>query len=111
MTLKYYLGNFYWGLIVFAIAAYLLHDEPQTTTVKALMALALFSGLLFPFAKKGMESVALKYSKREAWPRGLHADTAAGTGLYAMYYMVVFAVAIPVGIVYLISLMFSKKAT
>ncbi|MGQ5716846.1 colicin E1 family microcin immunity protein [Enterobacter cloacae] len=111
MTLKYYLGNFYWGLVLFGIIAFVWHDEPQTTTMKTFLGLALLSGLIFPFAKRAIERIALKYSTTEQWTTGFYTETPMKNGLYAVYFMLIFVAAIPVGVIYLLYLAVSKKAT
>ncbi|AEN65112.1 Colicin E1 (microcin) immunity protein [Enterobacter soli] len=111
MTLKYYLGNLCWGLVVFGIIAFGWHDELQTTTMKIFMVLAMLSGLIFPFAKKAIERIALKYSTREQWTTGFYTETPMKNGLYAFYFMLIFVVAIPVGVIYLLYLAISKKCT
>lgn len=111
MTLKYYLGNLCLGLVVFGIIAFGWHDEPQTTAMRTLMGLGLLSGLIFPFAKKTIERIALKYSTREQWTTGFYTETPMKSGLYAVYFLLIFVVAIPVGAIYLLYLTVSKKAT
>ncbi|HIC2035988.1 colicin E1 family microcin immunity protein [Enterobacter soli] len=111
MTLKYYLGNLCLGLVVFGIIAFGWHDEPQTTAMRTLMGLGLLSGLIFPFAKKAIERIALKYSTREQWTTGFYTETPMKNGLYAVYFLLIFVVAIPVGAIYLLYLAVSRKAT
>ncbi|WP_431224244.1 colicin E1 family microcin immunity protein [Serratia sp. L9] len=53
------------------------------------------SAVLFPFAKCLIETLALKYTTREFWSRGLFVETAAKNGLYALYHMACFVVSIP----------------
>lgn len=111
MTLKYYLGNLCLGLVMFGIIAFGWHDEPQTTTMRTLMGLGLLSGLIFPFANKAIERIALKYSTRGQWTTGFYTETPMKNGLYAFYFMLIFVVSIPIGVIYLLYLAVSKKAT
>ena len=111
MTLKYWLKSSLYGGLCFAITIYLLLERPQTALVQQLMVLALFSFLLFPFAKSAVERVVLRYTTREDWMTGMFIETPMKSGLYAMYYLALFAVSIPLGLIYLIFLALTKKAT
>ncbi|WP_312315305.1 colicin E1 family microcin immunity protein [Atlantibacter sp.] len=111
MDIKYYVRNSIYGLIVFGIGVFILRNDTDVPVVRLLIALGFVSCLFFPFAKKAIETVALKYSTIEDWTTGAYIETPMKSGLYAMYYMVIFAVTIPIAIIYLIYLAATKKAT
>lgn len=111
MTQKYYLSNVHWGLIIFGIATYLLREDAHEVMIKFLIGIFFLSALLFPFAKKGVETFALKYTTHKSWTTGFYTETPAKNGIYAMFYMVIYAVTIPVAVIYLLYLASTKKAT
>lgn len=110
MNLKYYLHNFLPGLIIFGITVYILRDKPRTGLIQNLFVLATGCGLMFPFAKRCIEHIVLRYTRPEQWTTGLWGETSAKSGIYAMYYMLIFAIAIPLGTGYVIYMTLSKKA-
>lgn len=111
MTKKYYLSNVHWGLIIFGIAVFLMREDFYDPRIKLLVVLSFVSALFFPFAKKAIETIALKYSTRESWTTGMYTETPMKNGLYAMFYMLIFIVTIPVAGFYLLYLASGKKAT
>jgi len=111
MTLKDYLRHFIWGAVLFGIIVYTLWDKPRTETIEGLYLLAACCMLLFPFAKQCIEQIALRYTRTEDWTSGIWIETPAKNGIYAMYYMLLFTIAIPLGAGYVIYLAVSKKTT
>lgn len=109
MTLKYYLHSFLPGLIVFGVTIFILRDRPQTGLIQSLYLLAVCCALIFPFAKRCIERIALRFTRPEYWTTGMWAETSGKSGIYAMYYMLIFAIAIPLGTGYVIYLAISKQ--
>lgn len=110
MDIKYYLRNVIYGLMIFGVGSYIIRNDTGEPVVRLLIGLSYVSSVFFPFAKKAIETVALKYSTIEDWTTGTYIETPMKSGLYAMYYMAIFAVTIPVAIIYLIYLVSTKKA-
>jgi uncharacterized membrane protein len=106
---KYYLKNIHWGLIIFGIAVYLTRDDFNEAKTKIFLVISFFNCLLFPFAKRTTEMLALKYSTRESWSTGFYTETSMKNGVYAIYYMAVFIAAIPASVAYLLYLLTRKK--
>jgi hypothetical protein len=46
-------------------------------------------------AKQCIEQIALRYTRTEDWTTGIWMETPAKNGIYAMYYMLLFTIAIP----------------
>jgi hypothetical protein len=111
MTLKDYLNSFIPGFIMFGVMLYTLWDKPLTTLIQILYLLAVFCLLMFPFAKQCIERIALRYTRPEDWTTGVWVETPAKNGIYAMYYMLLFAIAIPLGAGYLIYLAINRKTS
>lgn len=71
----YYFRNIHWGLIIYFIAVYLMREDLDQPDVKVLLVILLINSLLFPFAKKAIEKLALKFSTRESWMTGFYTET------------------------------------
>jgi len=110
MTQKYYLSNIHWGVIIFGICVLLMREDLNEPLVKLILWLSFFSGVLFPFAKKATEKVALRYSSSEDWTSGSFIETPMKNGLYAMFYLLIFIVTIPLSIIYGLYCLSNKKA-
>lgn len=106
----YYFRNIHWGLIIYLIAVYLMREDFDEPNGKVLLISLLINCLLFPFAKKAIEEVALKFSTRESWMTGVYVETPMKNGIYAIYYMAVFIAAFPVSVAYLLYSLTRKKA-
>ncbi|ELY5941296.1 hypothetical protein SNN83_004470 [Cronobacter malonaticus] len=105
----YYFRNIHWGLIIYFIALYLMREDLDQPDVKMLLSILLINSLLFPFAKKAIEKLALKFSTRESWMTGFYTETPMKNGIYAIYYMVIFIVVIPVSVACLLYSLTRKK--
>lgn len=109
MTLKYYLHSLLPGFIMFGITLYTLWGEPRTALSQILYLLAALCMLMFPFAKRCIEQVALRYTRTKDWTTGMWGENSAKSGIYAIYYMLIFAIAIPQGAGYMVCLAIRKK--
>ena len=107
---KYYLRNIHCGLIIYGIADNLMREDFNEQIVKIIMVNFFFNCMLFPFAKKTIETLALKYSTRESWETGFYTETSMKNSVYAIYYMAIFIAAIPVYVACLLYLFTRKKA-
>ena len=71
MTLKYYLHSLLPVFIMFGITLYTLWGEPRTALSQILCLLAALCLLMFPFAKRCIEQVALRYTRTKDWTTGM----------------------------------------
>ncbi|WP_425270682.1 colicin E1 family microcin immunity protein [Pantoea wallisii] len=71
--------------------------------------ISIFNTFLYPFSKEMVETIALKYTTREYWHRGIWYDTPAKNPVYATYYIFCYLIAIPASAVYFLMTVFSKK--
>ncbi|WP_222618805.1 colicin E1 immunity protein [Serratia sp. JUb9] len=107
MGKKYYFKNLLNGLttaIMLIIAMYFYPSFPMSYAVPVLLSCA----LLMPFSKKMIEDIALRYTSEEFWNTGIFKDDIGKNGLYAMFYLLCFILAIPLGLIYIL-VSFSKK--
>lgn len=111
MTWSYYFKNIGWAIFFLALVIYDCNKNPENNKMQLLLAVSIPSSLLYPFCKIGVETLALKFTKKEFWHRGLFKDTSGKSGLYALYYLFCFIFAIPIGISFIIYLLAFKKVT
>ncbi|CAI1546938.1 Colicin E1 (microcin) immunity protein [Serratia quinivorans] len=102
MTKAFYLKYLVYGSLWGCLAAYIYYSGFNHGHSIGMYLMFGLSAVLFPLAKCLIETLALKYTTREFWTRGLLVETPAKNGLYAMYHMVCFIFSIPLGIVYLL---------
>lgn len=98
MTKNYYLKNLFWGLLFFCMFLYSWYPDKEKMIIATLFSLP--SSLLYPYAKKLIENIALRYTTREFWSKGLFIETPAKSGAYAIFYMFCFIFALPLGGIY-----------
>lgn len=67
------------------------------------------SSLMFPFAKKMVESFFLLFTTRKFWTTGFFANDVGKYGLYALYYAAIQIAAIPLGILYFVMRFIVKR--
>jgi len=106
MNKKYYLKNLPWGIFFLTIYIFsswgrLHHGYPE-------LVLFILSAILFPFSKWIIGSLALKFTSKSFWYKGIFRETAGKNGLYALYYLFCFILSIPLGIISLIYLLLKK---
>jgi RsiW-degrading membrane proteinase PrsW (M82 family) len=106
MTTKYYLRNIFWGLIPVAIMIYDWMTKQHTDKQLFMLVFSLISGPLFPLSKLTIETIALKFTKKEFWHKGFFKEDIGKNGLRAIFWLFCFVFAIPISI---ISLFISKK--
>lgn len=102
MTKAFYLKYVIYGSLWGCLAAYVYYSGFNHGHSIGMYLIFAISALLFPLAKRLIEMVALKYTTREFWSRGLFVETPAKNGLYALYHMACFVVSIPLGLLYLL---------
>jgi hypothetical protein len=102
MTKAFYLKNLVYGALWGGLAAFVYYSGFNQGHSVGMYLIFGLSAVLFPFAKCLVETLALKYTTREFWSRGLFVETPAKNGLYALYHMACFVVSIPLGLLYLL---------
>ena len=100
MTRKYYSQNLLLGALLAAISFYVWSEHDDRYVAAAIFSVV--NAALFPFSILLLESIALKYTSREFWSRGFFVDTPQKSGLYALYHLFVFILALPFALIYLI---------
>ncbi|MBS0973043.1 colicin E1 family microcin immunity protein [Serratia rubidaea] len=101
MGKKYYFKNLLNGLttaIMLIIAMYFYPSFPMSYAVPVLLG----SALLMPLSKKLIEYIALRYTSERFWNTGIFKDNIGKNGLYAMFYLLCFVFAIPLGLIYVL---------
>lgn len=109
MSKKYYIYNFFGGLLCFIIHLMIYWDEIKSGDGVVFLFIALINTALFPFSKRLIENIALKYTKRDFWNRGFFMDTPGKMGGVALYYLFCFIFSIPFAIIF-ITYYYIKKA-
>lgn len=102
MTFKYYLINFFYGLIMTCIIVYVYRDDVYSNTYLMEFVALIISLLFYPLSRKITEDIALKFSTREFWNQGFFIETCGKSGAYAMYYLFCFVFSIPLGVIFII---------
>ncbi|MDD1014687.1 colicin E1 family microcin immunity protein [Pseudomonas rubra] len=107
MEKNYYVKNLLLALSLFAIGTAIWWYDNSFSTRENLIYLLLSSAslLLFPFSRKLIEQSALKFSSSAFWNRGLFVETPGKNGLYALFYLLCMATAIPLGGTYCVYLL------
>ncbi|WP_423890100.1 colicin E1 family microcin immunity protein [Edwardsiella tarda] len=108
MNLRYYIRNICWGLFIALISLYQWTQNPIDTTNQYMLVFSIASAPLLPFSKKAIECFALKFTKESFWHKGFFSEDIGKNGLYAIYYLACFILAIPIGLPYSIYLSFRK---
>ncbi|EMH5182048.1 colicin E1 family microcin immunity protein [Serratia marcescens] len=109
MTKAYYWKSQVWGVTYFFIALYYIHLFQPSVNVPLSLVAAILSLLLYPFAKKAIETAALQFTSEEFWHRGLFADTIGKNGVLILYYAFCYVMALPLGTLYLLALFLRNK--
>lgn len=107
MTLKYYFKNLLFGLLCL-ISSYIIWRDNRGPVFLGILAASVISFLVFPFAKKAMENVALYLVPEDFWHKGVFIDIPQKSTLYIFYYILCFAIAVPVGLIYILHLLLKK---
>ncbi|GLR10198.1 hypothetical protein COO59_05790 [Mixta theicola] len=108
MTLHYYLRNILIGVLCLVAIGYKLLNSPDDLKHQLMLSHAIISSLLFPFSKLTVETMALKFTTKDFWHRGLFKEDIGKNGLYAIFWVFCFYFAIPLSIVFLLIV---KKTT
>ncbi|MEC5509945.1 colicin E1 family microcin immunity protein [Klebsiella oxytoca] len=98
MSKKYYIRNMFWGYLMAASIIYFSFGSDDIKLIY-LQIFGVFSGVLFPFARYLIENIALKYTDRELWNKGMFRDGVPKTYLITLYTLLTSFVAIPLGLI------------
>lgn len=99
MTKAYFLKSLVWGILFCFLFSYLFYGDFTGNQLIGMIFVFGLSALLFPFARYLTEVIALRYTTREFWMRGLFVETPAKNGLYAIYFLACYILSIPLGII------------
>lgn len=111
MEVKCYLKDLAWGVILFCSVLYVFYLEADKASYEFYGGLLFFglNALLFPFSKRGVESLVLRYTSRRFWTTGFFMESPAKNGAYALFYVLCFFFAIPFGVIYLVWFLLGKR--
>lgn len=85
MTIKYYMKNMIFGVVAFIITFNSYVKDPHNERMIFLLVSAVINGILFPYARMTVETIALKYTSKEFWHKGFFSDDIGKNGLVAMF--------------------------
>lgn len=102
MTISYYWRNELIALCIlsFVVADWFIHPADEDI-ILILRIIASISCPLFPFAKRIIELIALRFTTQRFWHTGFFSDDIGKSGLYALYWLACFFFAIPLSGIYL----------
>lgn len=104
MEKSYFLKNLAIGVVVFFICAFVFRLNDDAVVFFVMSGINAF---LFPFSKRLVENFVFRYTQKEFWEAG-PSRTAAANGGYALLYLLYFAFAIPLGVLFLMSFYMKK---
>ncbi|MFT4274707.1 MAG: colicin E1 family microcin immunity protein [Pantoea sp.] len=110
MSKTEYFKNLLWPVFIFSLISVNLSREPESLVWQIIWGVSVFNTFLYPFSKYAIERFALRFTSREYWHSGMWLDTPAKNPLYALYFILCFAVAIPVCIIYFLVNLTGKNA-
>ncbi len=65
MTWSYYLKNIGWAIFFLVLVIYDWNKNPENDKMQLLLAVSIPSSLLYPFCKIGVETLALRFTRKE----------------------------------------------
>ncbi|HDL7813836.1 TPA: hypothetical protein PXP47_003883 [Yersinia enterocolitica] len=110
MDKKYYIKNILWGLVFVAIAYYSWQENPDNNKTTLFLYFSVISCALYPFSKKFVVNIMLKFAKKEFWQQDFFTSSVGGS-IQAISFLFCFIFAIPFGILYIIHLKLKKSPT
>ncbi|HGM5489436.1 TPA: colicin E1 family microcin immunity protein [Serratia fonticola] len=100
MTWSYYLKNIFWGLFYTSAVCSAWYKNPESERLTVILTLSGISCFLFPFSKKLIEIIALKYSTKEFWQQDFFVSSVGGS-VQVIYDLFCLVFAVPLAILYL----------
>ena len=110
MSLKYYLESLLCGGIYLICSYVVWQAYIEYRDVNLMFISSVISFFLFPFSTRLIERVALHFTSKDFWHRGIFMDGAGNSGVLALYYGFCFFIAIPVGGAYILYLLIRREA-
>lgn len=101
MDLKYYLQNLLIGFVLSACFIFIWFNDKEW--IYLISFFSIISAFLFPFSRRFLEMIALSFTKKEFWSKGIFVDTAPKSGLYALYYIFVFVFSLLFSVFYFVN--------
>lgn len=101
ITLKYYLKNSVWSVIVIGVFLYSWINDPNNNLTFQLLLAIFINSLLFPFSKYIIKRSALLFSKKEFWQRDFFINPTGGS-LVVVFEFFCFILTIPICLFFLI---------
>lgn len=99
MTKSLYFKNIIIGVIIFLIISIVFMKDHDSLRLKLFWVFSLVNTFFFPIAKMSVEKIALKFTTKDFWHRGILADDIGKNGIYAIYWLFCFIFAIPLSII------------
>lgn len=106
MTLDYYVKTMLWSTIICLITVFTTWESGLGTEKYIITIITAISWPLYPYAKMTVETLALKYTTKSFWNRVFSPGDPGSDGIYAIYYLLIIMLAIPLSI---LSLFVLKK--
>jgi len=100
VTIKYYLKNMFFGIVAFIITVNAYVKDPHSDRNVFLLVAAVINGILFPYARMAVETIALKYTNKEFWHKGFFSEDIGKNGLLAMFCFFCYIFALPLSILW-----------
>ena len=100
MTIKYYMKNMIFGVVAFIITFNSYVKDPHNERMIFLLVSAVINGILFPYARMTVETIALKYTSKEFWHKGFFSDDIGKNGLVAMFWLFCYFFSLPLFILW-----------
>lgn len=101
MTKSFYFRNITIGIILFIIISIILMKNHESLRLQLFWVFSLVNTFLYPVAKMAVEKIALKFTTKGFWHRGILKDDIGKNGIYAIYWLFCFVFATPLSIIYL----------
>lgn len=110
MNVTEYLKNLLWPVTIFIIISLNFYLDPGDKLWRAIWYISIFNTFLYPFSKKMVEIIALKFTTSDYWHSGIWFDTPAKNPVYAIYYLFCYLIAIPASVIYFIITIIKSKS-
>jgi hypothetical protein len=109
MTLRYYLSRFFWGFFFVTASFFSVYSSKGEVDITMWSIALVISCFLYPYSIKMVSVLMLMITTPEFWKKGLFRETAGKSGLYAIFYLFCFTVAMPMAIVYFVFFLCGKS--
>jgi len=90
----------FFGIVAFIITVNAYVKDPHNERIVFLLVSAVINGILFPYAKIAVETIALKYTGKEFWHKGFFSGDTGKNGLVAMFWLFCYFFSLPLFILW-----------